>query len=317
MQAAREVRAAMSALFAYLTTALPRVRKELRRWGPLPEAKVRNAEAVAVFATLSPRRRRAAVLRAIVALQVAIDLRDEFEEAGEDAADRRIDELQNRWRSEVAGLPSHQAVRPCLEEAVERCEEAQRLTHRAAGEGPEALRRWVERQQQPPGYRWWEVAAGATSSVAAHALIVAAADPATTAADAVAIAAAYSPPIGALTVLLDDLVDLEQDQEAGEHNYVGYYAGAGEAAERLAWIATRSEELVGRLPNSSRHRAILGGVAAYYLSDRRAQTAFARPIRERMLAGLGPGTKVLAAFMRLRRLGERKRPGQAGNSPGP
>jgi hypothetical protein len=315
MRAAREIAAAAGALFAYLTTVLSKVRRELKELGPLPEEKARNAEAVAVFATLAPRRRRAAVARAILALQVEIDLRDELEEGEEGIDPRRLDLLESRWRREIAVLPAYEAVRPWLESAVERCRQGQLRTHRAA-EGQASLQGWAEGLSNPSGYRWWEVAAGASSSVAAHALIAAAACDGTSADDAAAIDAAYNPPIGALTVLLDDLVDLEQDREAGEHNYVGYYTDSEEAADRLGWITNRSRELIEPLPRSRRHGAILAGVAAFYLSDARANTAFAAPIRERMLAELGPGPRLLAAFTRVRRR-ERKRPGQAGNSPGP
>lgn len=316
----KEMAAAVSALFAYATAVLPRVRRELRKWGPLPPEKVKNAEAVAVFATLSPRSQRVRALRAILALQVAIDLRDVQEDSDGPLApddEALLERLEATWRREVAALPAHEVVEPLLARAVARCEEGQRRTHAAAAGDVEPLRAWAFELGAGPEYGWWEVAAGASSSVAAHALIAAAADPGTTAADAAAIDAAYNPPIGALTVLLDDLVDLEQDREAGEHNYVGYYAGSGEAAERLAWITDRSRQLIEPLPRAEGHGAILAGVAAYYLSDRKAQTPFARPIRERMLETLGPRTKVLSAFMRLRQLGERKRPGQAGNSPGP
>jgi tetraprenyl-beta-curcumene synthase len=316
MQAAREIAAAASALLAYLTTVLPRVRRELRQLGPLSEAKARNAEAVAVFATLAPRRRRAAVVRAIVALQVAIDLRDELEEGGEGMDPRRLDQLESRWRREVAALPAYQAVRLYLDGAIQRCEQGQLHTHRAAGEGSASLRAWAEGLAASSEYRWWEVAAGASSSVAAHALIAAAADPATTTEQAAAIDTAYNPPIGALTVLLDDLVDLEQDRAAGEHNYVAYYSDSTEAADRLAAIAGRSRRLTEPLPDARRHGAILAGVAAFYLSDARAHTASAAPIRGRMLAEFGPGPRLLAAFTRVRHR-ERKRPGQAGSSPGP
>jgi tetraprenyl-beta-curcumene synthase len=317
MQAAREIAAAAGALFAYLTTVLPRVRKELKGLGPLPEEKVKNAEAVAVFATLAPRRHRAAVVRAIVALQVAIDLRDELEEAGEDAFDPRIGDLRERSRHEVASLPSHRAVNPWLQAAVGSCAEAQLLTHRAAREGAEVLQRWARRQQQPSEYRWWEVAAGATSSVAAHALIAAAAVPDTTAMKSGEIVVAYNPPIGALTVLLDDLVDFEEDREAGEHNYVSYYENPTEAADRLALIARRAVQLIESLPQSSRHRAILAGVAAFYLTAPSANSDLGRAVRAETLPILGPGARVLATFMRLRRAGERKRPGRAGSPPEP
>lgn len=318
--ASRETGAAASALGAYLTTVLPQARRELKRWGPLPAEKARNAEAVAVFATLVPRAQRPAALRAIVALQVAIDLRDEIEESGGEESPEsasRLAALDERWRRELAALPAHAAVLPNLERAVERCAEGQRRTHAAALGEVDGLRNWAESLDSPPGYRWWEIAAGASSSVAAHALIAAAADPTTTAETAALLDAAYQPPVGALTVFLDDLVDCEADLAAGEHNYLRYYAHSEEAAGRLALVANRGQEQLGHLPNSDRHRAILAGVAGFYLSAAAAETPYASPIRTRLLETLGPGARLLTAFMRVRRLGERKRPERAGSSPGP
>jgi hypothetical protein len=329
---AREIWAAAGALVAYLTTVLPRARRELRRHSPLPDEKAKNAEAVALFATLAPSARRAAVVRAIVALQVAIDYRDTLEESGVELPgllDSRgkpatrpeghdyLEQLEAEWRREVAALASGEALLPSIERAVERCAEGQRRTHAAAGGEVEELRRWADGLDAPTGYRWWEVAAGASSSVAAHALIAAAADPGTDAAAAAAIDAAYHPPIGALTVFLDDLVDRQEDDAAGEHNYLGYYDSADEAAGRLGILADRAGASIALLPHSDRHRAILAGVAGYYLSSPAAETAYAQPIRERLLAALGPGARLLAGFSRLRRLRERKWPGQVGNSPGP
>lgn len=317
--ARREIGAAASALGAFLTTVLPRARRELRRWEPLPSEKAMNAEAVAVLATLAPRQARPAVIRAITRLQVVIDLRDVAEEQGSDQVldAHPLQRLESGWRKEVATLPAYPAVSPLLDRAVERCEEGQRQTHSAAAGDAAALRRRALELGGPSDYSWWEIAAGASSSVAAHALIAAAADPATTGETAALIDAAYHPPVGALTVFLDDLVDREEDRAAGDHNYLDYYTSAAEAAERLALIAGRAEELLWRLPGDSRHRAILAGVAGFYLSSATTETPFARPIRERLLEALGPGARLLTAFMRVRRLGERKRPGQAGNSPGP
>ena len=316
----REAWAATSALGAYLTTVLPRVRRQLRRLGPLPEEKAKNAEAVAVFATLAPRSARATVVRAIVALQVAIDLRDELEEsngAPGGGVTARIERLEHEWRLNAATLPSYDAVLPQLERAVERCRQGQLHTHLAAGQEPESLERWALDLEAPAEYRWWEVAAGASSSVAAHALIAAAANPGTSAGAAALIDVAYQPPVGALTVFLDDLVDREEDHAAGEHNYLAYYERSEDAAARLALIASRAEAALTPLPRASRHRAILAGVAGYYLSSPAARTPYAQPIRSRLLEVSGPETRILAAFARLRRSRERKRPGQAGNSPGP
>lgn len=331
--AAKETGAALAALGAYAITVLPRVRRELRRWRRLAEAipdperrgralsaleeKRGNVEAVAVFATLAPWRQRRAVLRAIVPLQVAIDYRDTLEEADETTKeDAYLTALDTAWVREVESLDGCGAVAPLLRRAVERCAEGQRQTHAAAGSESAELERWALALEPSSDYRWWELAAGASSSVAAHALIAAAADPAASAGIAALIDRAYNPPVGALTVFLDDLVDREADREAGEHSYLDYYERPAEAAERLAAIATTARTQLEPLPHPARHQAILCGVGAFYLSAA-ARTPDADAIRQRLLDALGPGTRVLATFMRVRRLGERKRPEQAGNSPGP
>ncbi|HEX6206260.1 MAG TPA: DUF2600 family protein [Solirubrobacterales bacterium] len=301
--AARETWAAASALGAYLTTVLPPARRELRRWEPVSREKAKNAEAVAVFAALAPGSKRATVVRAIVALQVAIDLRDVIEEGGEpsSASAPMLDRLDASWRKEVGALPAYAAVAPLLERAVTRCEEGQRHTHAAAAGDAAALRRWAEALDAPLGYRWFEVAAGASSSVAAHALIAAAADPGTTTETAALIDTAYHPPVGALTVILDDLVDFEDDRAAGEHNYMSYYGSPDEAADSLELVADRAAAAIQPLPRASRHRAILAGVAAFYLGAAGADTELGSPVRERLLGSLGPGARLLSVFTGLRR----------------
>lgn len=293
--------------------------KELRRWRKLAEAipdrerrrsalaaleeKRSNVEAVAVFATLAPLRQRRAVLRAIVPLQVAIDYRDTLEEAGESrgSPDDYLSALDAGWVREIECLVGCGAVAPTLRAAGDRCAEGQRLTHLAAAGDSAELQRWAAGLEVAGDYRWWEVAAGASSSVAAHALIAAAADPAASVETAARIDAAYNPSVGALTVFLDDLVDREADRAAGEHNYLAYYASAAEAAERLAAIASSARRQIESLPRAARHRAILSGVGAFYLSASESRTPYADPIRERLLAALGPGTQVLGAFMAARR----------------
>ncbi|HET7507437.1 MAG TPA: DUF2600 family protein [Solirubrobacterales bacterium] len=316
--AAKETAAAVAALVAYVTTVLPRVRRELRRWRKLAEAmpdpgrrrraltaleeKESNVEAVAVFATLAPLRQRRAVLRAIVPLQLAIDYRDVLEEAGlEDGSDSFLTALDRAWVLEAERLSGYSAVAPTLRAAVARCAEGQRRTHAAGGGESCELERWAAALEPASGYRWWELAAGATSSVAAHALIAAAAAPDTSTETATLVDSAYNPTIGALTVFLDDLVDFEADRAAGEHNYLAYYGDPEEAAERLAWIAEQAEARIEALPHTSRHRAILAGVGAFYLGARAADTPYGEPARRRLLATLGPGTRILTAFVRTRR----------------
>jgi tetraprenyl-beta-curcumene synthase len=337
-------------LATYFAAIVPAVRRELRGWRgkaeAIPDAELRrqalaaladkglNPEAVAVFAVLAPRPRRRAVIRAIVALQVAIDYLDLLGEEiagdplegglqlhralpaavtpGAPAEDwyrlhSRNDDggylsgLVSACQASLGSLPAAAQVRAETVAAARRCGEGQSHTHAAARGGAAALERWASELGAPAGYRWWEIAAGASSSVAVHALIAAAADARSTAVRARAVDSAYFPPIGALTVLLDDLVDRDRDAATGEHNYMAYYPSSAAAGERLALIAAQAEAAIGALPRPGRHAAILAGVIGFYLGAEGARAPYARPVRERLLATCGPGVGSIAAAVRLRR----------------
>lgn len=300
-----------------------------------------NAEATGVFALLAPRARQAEALGAMTALQTAIDYLDALGErpledplaaglALHGALPEALDPggERSRWyrcfpqredggylaalvdacRAAVAALPGREAALPAARRAARRCGEGQSHTHAADEDDGTRLRAWAERLALPappapgaPDYRWWELAAGASSSVAAHALIAAAGDGRTDAAEAEAIDAAYFPPVGALTVLLDDLVDREEDLAAGEHNYVAYYADSTETAERLALLAGRARKATAKLRHRRRHAAILAGVAAFYLGPRAVGGDHAEAIRTRMLEPMGGTARLALAAMRARR----------------
>jgi tetraprenyl-beta-curcumene synthase len=293
-----------------------------------------NVEATAVFATLAPRRRRATATRAMVALQVAIDYLDSLGErpsadplreglrqhaaltgVGDPEGpfltgdpddphlvhDPYLAQLVAAYRASLVALPSHTDVGGALARAITRCGEGQAHTHAAEHGDRAALAAWAEGLGADPAYRWWEAGAGASSSVAAHALIAAAADPRTTAAEAELVDTAYFPSVGALTVLLDDLIDRDEDGAAGAHNYIAYYDGSGDTADRLALIVHRARAGLARLRHAHRHAGILTGVVGFYLSAPAAETPFARPVRERLLAAAGPAVRPIVAVMRRRR----------------
>jgi Protein of unknown function (DUF2600) len=305
------------ALTLYRARVVPQVRHELAEWRAIAAAipgpksreialaalneKALNVEATAVFATLAPRRTRAAATRAMVALQVAVDYLDTLGEQRSPSDADYLERLFGSYREIVHELPSHGAIATALQGAIRRCGEGQALTHGAEHGDHAALESWARAQDAPPIYRWWEVAAGASSSVAAHALIAAAADPRTSVAEAELIDAAYFPSIGTLTVLLDDLIDREDDAASGAHNYLAYYPSNQDAADRLDLVAHAARAAIADLRHPHRHAAILAGVAGFYLSAATAETPYAGPIRARLLRSTGPAVRPIVAFMRRRR----------------
>jgi tetraprenyl-beta-curcumene synthase len=345
----RALAGAFGAFGAYAGAVLPRIGRERDHWlaraAQIPDPVLReqalgalreksaNVDATGVFATLAPRRRRAAVVRAGAALQIAVDYLDSLsEDPGDDALEDGLrlhrallcaatpgavpdDPYRAHLRGEDGGyltellttcseasavLPRMGVCRPALTAAIARCGEGQAHTHAAAGDDADPLRRWAEGLGAGPDYTWPEVAAGASSSVAAHALLALAADERANAADAARVDAAYFPSIGALTVLLDDLVDLDEDIAAGEHNYISYFADDDVLTERLVGLADRAQVAIRPLARRDRHEAILAGVAGFYLAQPPARTPRWAPTRRRLQDSLGAPAWILTGFSRLR-----------------
>jgi len=292
--------------------------------------KAGNAEATSVLSILAPRQSRRTVVRASTALQVAVDFLDNLgERPGPDplrdglqlhsalaaALDpgagagnwyvhhsrsedgRYLERLVTTCRESAASLPAAAAVLPLARRAAIRCGQGQSYTHATAGGPSGPLRRWASDLAAPPGFEWWEVAAGASSSVAAHALLSLAGSPGASRTAAELMDTAYFPSIGALTVLLDDLVDLQDDKTADQHNYLRYYPSEEVAAERLKAIAGLARESISPLPRSAAHGAILSGILAFYLSSPGATAPDGRPVRDRLLSSSGPVVRALTRVL--------------------
>jgi tetraprenyl-beta-curcumene synthase len=292
--------------------------------------KAANAEATGVLACLAPRRGRRTLIRASTALQVAVDYLDSLGEQpgpdplrdglalhgalaaalepGAETADwyahhpqredgGYLEQLVLTCRQAAASLPAAGPILPLARRAIIRCGEGQSQTHAAAGGDGEGLRRWAAGLAAPPGFEWWEVAAGASSSVAAHALLTLAATPNATVPQAELVDAAYFPSIGALTVLLDDLVDRDADRASGQHNYLAHYGDDDAAAERIGAIVGRARHSISPLPRAALHGAILSGVLAFYLSSPGAAAPATLPLRDRLLSASGPVVRSLTRVL--------------------
>ncbi len=300
-----------------------------------------NTEVAATLATPLPPVRRRDAVAAIVALEVMYDYLDGLTErpvpnplaaglqlyrALSDALTPTgplADHYRHRPRSDDGGylaalawtcrrglwaLPAAPVVAPVAGAVAARCGEAQTRTHAVARFGAAQLRAWALAQPEAASMRWPEVAAGAAASVlAAHALIALAADPAATAADAEALAAAYLTTC-ALTTLLDSLIDADADAAAGGHAYLAYYRDEAEAAERLRALARAAVAAVLELPRAPHHLMTVAGAVAFYLSAPGAGSARARRLTAPMVAELQPALAPALAIFAVWRAAKRRRP---------
>jgi tetraprenyl-beta-curcumene synthase len=299
-----------------------------------------NIEGAALFAVLAPRSHRRQSVRALVAFQTAYNYLDTLAEQpsadpvangaqlhqalltaldppAEEHPDyyayhpRRRDggfltALVKECGCALATLPSRTTITSSVWDAAARIVAFQslNLTERQGGHGE--LERWA-RLQTPrgSGLEWWQTAGAGGSSLAVHALIAAAANPSLDPGEVAAIERAYFPWICALHSLLDSLVDVAEDQWAGQRNLLSYHGSPGRTAFAMKMLARRCAAAVSSLPDALTHQVILAAMASYYLSSPDASTPDASSTVAGVAAVLGRPVGPALALFRGRRLAGR------------
>ena len=323
----------------YWLTVFPLVHRETRRWAKraaeIPDPVLRrialetqrgergNYEGAGAFASFVPLRRRATVVRAVVAFQLAFDFADSLVE--QPAADRIANgrALHESLHAALSpgGLP--RSLLPASGSARRR-----RVPGRARGRlppgrsccslpgrwSPARHARWRDLlsefqvgnhadEPQIAGHlaafalrvpdrgaalRWWEAAAAGgfiAGGVRTHRRRRPPATDRRT--RPTRSAAPYLPWIGALHILLDSLVDWPRDVPAGHHSLVAHYASRSEMASGMGAIADAAVRAARRLPRARQHELLLVAMAGLYLARPAASLPHARETRARILSALG------------------------------
>lgn len=294
-----------------------------------------NAQVAATLSTTAPAEHRQAVVEAIVAYEVIYDYLDGLTEqplitslaSARDAYKAFTDAIQpdtetsadyyasldlddNGYlarlvaavRDSLQTLPSWSAASHNALTAAVRCTEAQARAHTTPGA---ALESWAKDQADDGYLGWQEFLAGAASSVlAVHALIAAAAEPQLTSQDAAGIDRAYLS-ICALSTILDGLVDYEQDQQAAQAGYLGYYQDDEQVARSLAQAARHAIQNARELPHAAHHLMTLVGVAGYYTSAPTAKSHLAQAGTRQLRRELSPLITPVLGIMRAWRAAKR------------
>jgi tetraprenyl-beta-curcumene synthase len=138
------------------------------------------------------------------------------------------------------------------------------------------------------GLHWWQIAAAGGSSLAVHALIATAANDDVQRQDVETIEAAYFPWICGLHSLLDSLVDVAEDELAGQRNLLSYHANPEQASVAMEVLTQRAVDAARSLPDDLHHRVILTAMVAHYISSTDASTPGAQAIAESVAGAVGP-----------------------------
>jgi tetraprenyl-beta-curcumene synthase len=293
-----------------------------------------NTEGAALFAVV-PRRRSIRLLRLLVAYQIMLDYLDSISErpAADPLANGRqlhralvealdpslpvsdyyrhhperddggyLRALVASCREQCVALPGWAEVQPWVTRSA-RPGTVQVLNH-----DPDEARReralvaWAEREFGPRGdVRWFELTAGASSSLWTLALLALAAEGAPDGGHLERAASVYVPWICAASTLLDAFVDQVEDAATGNHNYLSHYPSYEVAVGRLAEIVRRSAAGARELPRGTRHALVTAGMVSMYLAKDAAREPALRADARSIRRAAGSLPLVQLPIMRLMR----------------
>ena len=121
--------------------------------------------------------------------------------------------------------------------------------------------------EQYKGISSWEFAAATGSTLAIFMLFAIASDSKSTEDNVLDILEVYFPWVCGLHILLDYFIDLKEDLEWGDLNFVYYYSSLEESEERLKLFINNAMKGINNLPNNNFHSIVIQGILALYLSD--------------------------------------------------
>ncbi|MDD2234452.1 MAG: tetraprenyl-beta-curcumene synthase family protein [Desulfitobacteriaceae bacterium] len=139
----------------------------------------------------------------------------------------------------------------------------------------------------------WEFAAATGSTLGIFCLYAIASNPKLSREEVKAHQEVYFPWINGLHILLDYLIDLAEDRETGQLNFIRYYGSLDKAGDCLARIWNFAWEAAGQLAFSNFHKAILQGLLALYLSDPKCLDPEIQPLSKLLISRGGTGARLL------------------------
>ena len=150
----------------------------------------------------------------------------------------------------------------------------------------------------------WEFAAASGSTLGVFCLYAIAFDPQLSVAQAMKTKQAYFPWICGLHILMDYFIDLREDRETNQLNFVAYYDHAEMIRERLQLFVSNSLIQASKLNYPEFHTIVVQGLLAMYLSDKKGDDREIRSISKQLLKDSGWGVNLLYGLCRLLRKGK-------------
>ncbi|MDR3599718.1 MAG: tetraprenyl-beta-curcumene synthase family protein [Desulfosporosinus sp.] len=205
-----------------------------------------------------------------------------------------LEGLVKTCQASLRKLPAYKIVQ---EEAVKFAQlysYLQTYKHLALEEREGKMLNWITPYlKEYPEITTWEFAAATGSTLGIFSLYAVAFNSQLTVKQAQKISRAYFPWICGLHILLDYFIDLREDRETNQLNFVAYYEDTDMTFQRLHQFVENSLKQAARLDHPKFHRAVVQGLLAMYLSDKKGMDTDIRSITKHLLGDSGLGVKLL------------------------
>lgn len=205
-----------------------------------------------------------------------------------------LERLVKTCQENVRKLPSYKVVQ---EEAIKFAKLysfLQTYKHLAVEEREGKMLNWINPYLiEYPEITTWEFAAATGSTLGIFSLYAVGFNPQLTAKQVAKISQAYFPWICGLHILLDYFIDLREDRETSQLNFVAYYEHTSKTFQRLYLFVENSLKQAERLDHPKFHRAVVQGLLAMYLSDEKGMDKDIRSVTKRLLGKSGLGVNLL------------------------
>lgn len=203
-------------------------------------------------------------------------------------------ELVTTCQKNISGLPAYGLIKTGVLRFADLYAHLQTYKHLALDQREDMMLAWIKPELQAfPQITEWEFAAAAGSTLGIYCMYAIASDPELSPEEVKAHQEAYFPWITGLHILLDYLIDLAEDNNTGQLNFVRYYENRAQARERLEKIWNCAWERSDQLSYSYFHKAVLQGLLAMYLSDPKSSDPEIESVTKPLLSQGGRGAGLL------------------------
>lgn len=214
-----------------------------------------------------------------------------------------LDQLVETCRGVLGRFPGYPDVREEIVRLTSLYSELQVFKHLVPGEREERLLRWWRRSGNlAPEVSWWEFAAACGSTLGIFLLAARSAAGLVPEEETEKLLGAYFPWVCGLHILLDYFIDLDEDKEHGDLNFVSFYPDEQAMEAGMSRMLQKSLLKCGLLPYPVFHKTVVKGMLAMYLSDPKAGKPARKKTARRLLVQGGNEALLMQKICHLLRL---------------